>query len=249
MRNNKARRFALPMAIAGTMILAGCQKHAASSTPAAQSKATTPPAAPTVTLKASPGTITKGGSTALIWSSSNANQLTLYPGVGTVAAEGTQRVSPNDSMTYTLRATGPGGVATATATVDVAMSSVGSGPTAMANADQPFNVIVKDAYFDFNKSDLRPDAREALMHDADYLKAHPDIKITVEGHCDDRGGEEYNLGLGDRRAAATKQYLVSQGLSPNRIQIVSFGKEHPFCTTDNDACWQENRRGHLVGNP
>jgi peptidoglycan-associated lipoprotein len=125
---------------------------------------------------------------------------------------------------------------------------MGSGTTAGASVDQPFDVAVKDAYFDFNKSDLRPDAREALTHDADYLRTHPDIKIIVEGHCDDRGAEEYNLGLGDRRAEATKQYLVSQGVSGNRIQIVSFGKEHPFCTADNEACWQENRRGHLVGN-
>lgn len=117
-----------------------------------------------------------------------------------------------------------------------------------SNGDEPFNVAVKDAYFDFNKADLRTDARTALAHDADYLRAHPYLKITVEGHCDDRGGEEYNLGLGDRRAAATKDYLVSQGIPANRIQIVSFGKEHPFCTADDDACWQENRRGHLVGN-
>ncbi len=246
MRNDKARRIALPIAIAGILIFAGCQKHVASSTPAAQS--TAPPAAPTVTLKASPSTITRGGSVVLTWSSSNANQLTLSPAVGSVAAEGSQRVSPNDSITYTLRATGPGGAATATASVDVSVPSMASGTTAATSADQPFNVIVKDAYFDFNKSDLRPDARTALAHDADYLKAHTDIKITVEGHCDDRGGEEYNLGLGDRRAAATKQYLVSQGVSPNRIQIVSFGKERPFCTTDDEACWQENRRGHLVGN-
>jgi peptidoglycan-associated lipoprotein len=190
----------------------------------------------------------KGGSAVLTWSSSNANQLTLYPGVGTVVAEGMQRVSPNDSMTYTLRATGPGGSATATASVDVSEPSMGTGTTAVAHGDQPFNVVVKDAYFDFNKSDLRQDARESLMHDADYLKAHPDIKIIVEGHCDDRGGEEYNLGLGDHRAAATKQFLVSQGVSPDRIEVVSFGKERPFCTVEDETCWQENRRGHLVRN-
>ncbi len=183
----------------------------------------------------------------LTWHSTNANQLALYPGGGVVAAEGSQRVSPADSMTYTLRATGPGGTASATASVDVSAPSTGSGMMA-SSGEQPFNVIVKDAFFDFNKADLRADARTALTHDADYLRTHTDIKITVEGHCDDRGGEEYNLGLGDRRAEATKQFLVAQGVSANRIQIVSYGKEHPFCTADDDACWQENRRGHIVGN-
>lgn len=247
MRKNTTKRIAFPMAIAAILVFAGCQKHAATSTPAAQTAAPAP-AAPTVTLKASPGSITKGETTVLTWSSSNANQVTLYPGIGTVAAEGSQRVNPNDSMTYTLRATGPGGTASATASVDVSTPRTGSGMMANSNGDEPFNVAVKDAFFDFNKSDLRADARTTLAHDAEYLRAHPYLKITVEGHCDDRGGEEYNLGLGDRRAAATKDYLVSQGIPANRIQIVSFGKEHPFCTADDDACWQENRRGHLVGN-
>jgi peptidoglycan-associated lipoprotein len=157
-------------------------------------------------------------------------------------------VNPNDSMTYTARASGPGGTATATASVEVSAPSTGSGMMANSNGDEPFNVAVKDAFFDFNKSDLRADARTALARDAEYLRAHSSLKITVEGHCDDRGGEEYNLGLGDQRAEATKNYLVSQGISATRIQIVSFGKEHPFCTADDDACWQENRRGHLVGN-
>jgi peptidoglycan-associated lipoprotein len=240
-----SNRIAFSIAIAGILILAGCQKHAVTSTPAAQNAAPTP-AAPTVKLQASPPSITRGGSTVLTWSSSNANQLTLYPGGGIVAGEGSQKVSPGESTTYTLRATGPGGSATATASIDVSVPSMDSGKTT-STGDQSFAGNVKDAFFDFNKADIRPDIRVDLSHDAEYLRRHPEIKITIEGHCDDRGGEEYNLGLGDRRATETKQYLIAQGISADRIQIVSYGKERPFCNADNENCWQENRRGHLVG--
>jgi peptidoglycan-associated lipoprotein len=105
---------------------------------------------------------------------------------------------------------------------------------------------VRDAYFDFNKSDIRADAREALSKTADFLKNYPQIKVNIEGHCDERGSTEYNLALGDRRANATKQYLVSLGISADRITTVSYGKEKPFCMESNEACWQQNRRGHFV---
>ncbi|HLW98199.1 MAG TPA: OmpA family protein, partial [Candidatus Acidoferrales bacterium] len=218
-----------------------------SSTPAAQNAAPAP-AAPTVRLQASPPTITKGGSAVLTWSSSNANQLTLSPSGGSVAGEGSEKVSPNESMTYTIRASGPGGSATATASVEVSVRTTDSGNTT-AMGDQSFAGNVKDAFYDFNKADIRADARAALSHDAEYLREHPEIKIVIQGHCDDRGGEEYNIGLGDRRATEAKEYLVSQGISADRIQTVSLGKEQPFCTADNDDCWQQNRRGHLVGKP
>jgi peptidoglycan-associated lipoprotein len=105
---------------------------------------------------------------------------------------------------------------------------------------------VRDAYFDYDKADIRPDARAALSQTADFLKGHPSIKVTIEGHCDERGSTEYNLGLGDRRASAVKQYLVSLGVSADRLSTVSFGKEKPFCMESAEACWQQNRRGHFV---
>jgi peptidoglycan-associated lipoprotein len=105
---------------------------------------------------------------------------------------------------------------------------------------------VRDAYFDLDKADLRPDAREALSKTADFLKNYPTIKVNIEGHCDERGSTEYNLALGDRRAAAVKQFLVSQGISADRMSTVSFGKEKPFCMESNESCWQQNRRGHFV---
>ena len=104
----------------------------------------------------------------------------------------------------------------------------------------------RDAYFDLDKADLRPDAREALTKTAEFLRNYPQAKVTIEGHCDERGSTEYNLALGDRRAAAVKQFLVSQGISADRMSTVSFGKEKPFCMESTEACWQQNRRGHFV---
>src|SRR5882672_8232111 len=86
----------------------------------------------------------------------------------------------------------------------------------------------------------------ALSTTADFLKRYPSIRATIEGHCDERGSTEYNLGLGDRRASAVKQYLVSLGVSADRLSTVSFGKEKPFCNEHNEACYQQNRRGHFV---
>ena len=105
---------------------------------------------------------------------------------------------------------------------------------------------MRDAYFDLDKADIRADARAALSKTADFLKNYPQLKVTIEGHCDERGSTEYNLSLGDRRASAVKQYLVSLGISADRISTVSYGKEKPFCMESNESCWQQNRRGHFV---
>jgi peptidoglycan-associated lipoprotein len=112
--------------------------------------------------------------------------------------------------------------------------------------DALFLKEVRDAYFDLDKADVRADAREALSHTAEFLRNYPQLKVTIEGHCYERGSTEYNLGLGDRRAAAVKQYLISQGISADRLSTVSFGKEKPFCFESNEECWQKNRRGHFV---
>jgi peptidoglycan-associated lipoprotein len=105
---------------------------------------------------------------------------------------------------------------------------------------------LQDAFFDYDKSELREDARTALSKDADWLKKYPSTKLLIEGHCDERGTEEYNLALGDRRANATKEYLAALGITDSRVQTVSFGKDKPFCTSENDPCFQENRRAHFL---
>ena len=107
---------------------------------------------------------------------------------------------------------------------------------------------IQDAYFDYDKSDIRPDARDALTTNAATLKGiftdYPD-SVVVEGHCDERGSAEYNLGLGDRRATAAKEFLVQLGVPSDRLKTISYGKERPVCTESNESCWQKNRRAHF----
>jgi peptidoglycan-associated lipoprotein len=103
-----------------------------------------------------------------------------------------------------------------------------------------------DVFFDLDRSDIRDEGKSALQKDADWMKRWTSTQVTVEGHCDSRGSAEYNLGLGSRRATAVKEYLVSLGVAANRITTVSKGKEQPFCSDDNESCWQQNRRGHFV---
>jgi peptidoglycan-associated lipoprotein len=230
----------------GVVLLAGaCHKKKIAAPPPPPPPP--PPAAPTVTLSAEPSTIEKGQSSTLSWSSQNATSLDLEPGVGTVQAQGSTQVSPTDSTTYTITAKGPGGTATADARVTVTVPPPPPPPAPKGPTDQElFSQNVKDGYFDFDKSDVRPDAQQALTADADFLKAHPDIKFTIEGHCDERGSEEYNLGLGDRRANAAKSFLVNLGISADRITTISYGKDRPFCTDKTEACYQQNRVAHLV---
>jgi peptidoglycan-associated lipoprotein len=103
-----------------------------------------------------------------------------------------------------------------------------------------------DVYFDLDKSDLKDESRTTLQKNADWLKKWGTTKITVEGHCDSRGTTEYNLALGERRASAVRDYLVSLGVPGARIQVISKGKEAPICTEENEGCWSQNRRGHFV---
>jgi len=105
---------------------------------------------------------------------------------------------------------------------------------------------LQDAYFDYDQSDLRDDARSALSGNAEWLKKYPSIQILVEGHCDERGTSAYNLALGDRRANAARDYVASLGISAARLKTVSYGKERPFCTESSEGCWQQNRRAHFV---
>jgi peptidoglycan-associated lipoprotein len=105
---------------------------------------------------------------------------------------------------------------------------------------------LKDVYFDFNEATLRDDARTSLATDAQWLERNPSIQILIEGHCDDRGTEAYNLSLGDRRANAAREYLASLGVDGSRVKTVSYGKERPFCDQDTEPCWRENRRDHVL---
>jgi peptidoglycan-associated lipoprotein len=105
---------------------------------------------------------------------------------------------------------------------------------------------LQDAFFDYDKYELRDDARSALATDAEWLKKFSTMQILIEGHCDERGTNEYNLALGERRANAAKDYLVSLGIDGSRVKTVSYGKERPVCTEASETCWAKNRRAHLV---
>ena len=236
-------RASLIAVLAASVFTFGCNKKPKQVT--APPSAPPPPAAaqPTVSLQASPTAVEKGDAATLSWTSTDATQLTIAPDVGTVPAEGQKSVTPAASTTYTITASGPGGSATASARITVATAA----PAAPELTQEAiFLKEVRDAYFDFNKADIRADARTALAQTAQYLRNYPTERVTVEGHCDERGSTEYNLALGDHRASAVKQYLVSLGISADRINTVSFGKEKPFCMQSTEDCYQQNRRGHFV---
>ena len=138
-----------------------------------------------------------------------------------------------------------------------ARASAASSPSRMPDAATRARIQdllnrIQDAYFDYDKHDLRPDAEAALQKDAqalsEIIRQYPDFKLTVEGHCDERGSAEYNLGLGDARAGRAKEYLVALGLPGDQLRTVSYGKERPVCNDQNESCWQKNRRAHMTQN-
>jgi peptidoglycan-associated lipoprotein len=160
-------------------------------------------------------------------------------------------VSPGSSTTYHLAAQGAGGTAEATArlTVSAPSAPVEAAPEAAAPSPSEADLFarsIKDIYFDYDKFDLRPDDQATINADAAFLSAHPEIKFTIEGHCDERGSTEYNLALGDNRANAAREALVKAGVKADQIKTISYGKEKPFCSESTESCWQQNRRDHFA---
>ena len=227
------------------VLVAGCKKKIAPPPPA-------PPPAPvavkpTATISADRTSIKKGESVRLTWTTTDATNVSIAPEVGAVTAQGSTTVTPANSATYTITATGAGGSADASVSITVTIPP----PPPVVEAPKPtldelFLKEVRDAYFDYDKADIRADAKDALGRTAEFFRNYPQLRVTIEGHCDERGSTEYNLALGDRRANAVKQYLVSLGIPADRLTTVSYGKEKPFCMVSNETCWQENRRGHFI---
>jgi peptidoglycan-associated lipoprotein len=163
-----------------------------------------------------------------------------------VQPNGSQSVSPSDSTTYHLTAKGAGGTQEATARLTVTQPPPPPPPpTPTVSEEDLFSQNVRDVYFDYDKSDVRGDQQSSIQADAQFLGQHSNINITIEGHCDERGSTDYNLALGDQRASAVKNALTAAGVNASRIKTISYGKEKPFCNESNEACWQQNRRGHL----
>jgi peptidoglycan-associated lipoprotein len=202
-----------------------------------------------------PSTIERGQSAVLRWNVTGANNVAISNGLGTVPPTGTQRITPQQTTSYILTATGPDGDASRTATVTV----TGPPPPPVTNTNpnrRPIGTLesrlqsdLQDALYDYDSNNIRDDARVALTADADALKRiltdFPSAKINVEGHCDERGSAEYNLGLGDRRATSAKDFLVQLGVPADRLMTISYGKERPACTEADESCWQRNRRAHF----
>jgi len=125
---------------------------------------------------------------------------------------------------------------------------LGAGPVASRPRPAEFRPesSLKDIHFDFDRSAIRPLDASVLVQNANWMKANPNDLILIEGHADERGTNEYNLALGDRRARATKNYLVAQGVRASRVSILSYGEERPVCIEHNEGCWAQNRRGHFL---
>jgi len=256
----KNRKFSvICLAVALAMFAAGCKKKVPAPPPPPPPTPTptptpTRPAAPSISFSAEPTSIQRGQASTLRWQvSGDVTSVSIDQGIGTVPNTGNRRVTPNDSTTYTLTATGPGGTSTGAATVNVSTPPPPPPPPPPAvtqTLEQRLLGDVQDAYFDYDKSDIRSDARDTLTRNAAALKSiladFPSASIVVEGHCDERGSAEYNLGLGDRRASAAKDFLVSLGVPGDRLKTISYGKERPQCTEQNESCWQKNRRAHFA---
>lgn len=219
----------------------GCHKKSAQATPPPPPP---PPPAPTATLAANPAVIEQGQSATLTWQTNNATDINI-DGIGTVMASGSSTVTPSASTTYTLTAKGPGGSNDASTRVTV-NARVAQAPAPSISDEDLFARNVKDVLFDYDQSGIRTDQAANVHSDGAFLTQHPSIRVLVEGHCDDRGSEEYNLALGTHRAESLKQSLLQQGVSADRIKTVSYGKEKPFCTDNNEGCWQRNRVDHLA---
>jgi peptidoglycan-associated lipoprotein len=261
MRRTPCRCIALAMALLALMLSAnGCKPKPPKDLNPLNNRGTTVPKPPTtqsealapkISLIASPTAIEMGKSTTLSWESSNATSVTIDNGIGTVEASGGRTISPRASTTYKATATGQiGNPATAEVRVTVTPPITITGDQ---GGDKPPDKLyeqvqreITDSFFDYDQYSIRDDARTALLANARLLKKYPEVKITIEGFCDERGSEKYNLALGDRRAIAAKDFLTAQGIESSRIDTLSYGKEKSFCEEHNEDCWQLNRRAHFM---
>ena len=235
------KHLVLPVfALVALLGVAGCKKKPAPVPPAAEAPPAAAPA-PTAQLTATPTVISAGDQVQLSWRTTDASSVSI-DGIGDVPSTGVKTVTPTESTTYHLVARGEGGSADASARVTVNAPPAVAVPTNTMSAEEEFKANVQDVFFDYDTADLRSDAQATLAKDASYLVSHPNIKVVVGGYCDERGSDEYNLALGQNRANSAKTALVSAGVAPDRIRVVSYGKEKPFCTESNEQCWQLNRR-------
>jgi peptidoglycan-associated lipoprotein len=256
-------KFGVAVFAAALMIsAAGCKKKAPivnnppPTTAGPTRTAEPPPPAPLAvrinSFTGEPRSIERGQSATLRWSVGNSTDISIDQNLGPVAANGTRQVFPSQTTTYTLTAKGGGAQDTRSVTIEVSSSVPPPPPRPTGQRVSGADMLraAQDVYFDYDKNDIRAEGRDTLTKDADVIKgilqADPGFTIVIEGHCDERGSEEYNLALGDRRAIAVKEFLVQLGVPDDRLKTISFGKERPVCTDQDEGCYQKNRRGHLA---
>ena len=229
------------LALICTLVLAGC-RHNVTTAKAPQAP---PPqvAAPVANLSVNPATVERGQSAQLTWNTQNAATVTI-DGIGPVDSTGSRTITPNQTTTYHLSAKSSAGTAEANASVSV------HAPVARLAAptdEELFAKNIKDIFFNYDNAEINANEKSVLSTNLDFLAKHTALKILIEGHCDERGSDEYNMSLGESRAEQVKAALLQGGIGADRIKIISFGKEKPFCSTaENEACWQQNRRAHFV---
>lgn len=240
MKKRTLKCLTLFVVLAAILTLGACKKKVTPPPPPPPP----PPAAPTASLSASPDTIQPGQSATLSWQTTNATDVTLDG--SKVDPNGQSTVTPAQSTTYRLNAKGAGGTQEATARITVTAPPPPPPPAPSETEEEAFSKNVHDIFFDYDKYDLRPDQTATAQADAQWLAQHPNIKFTVEGHCDERGSTEYNIALGDNRAQAVVNALSQAAVGADRMKKMSFGKEKPFCTESTEDCWQQNRRAHFV---
>ena len=237
----RSRLFMPVVLLVALVAVAGCKKKEAPLAPETAPPTAPMAPAPTAQITATPTVISAGDQVVLSWRTSGATTISI-DGIGDVPSSGVKTVSPSTSTSYHLVAAGSGGTADATARVTVNSPPAVVVPTNTLSAEDDFKAHVQDAFFDYDTYDIRNDAQTVLAADASYLVSHPDVKVVIGGYCDERGSNEYNLALGQNRADAAKNALVTAGVAANRIRVVSYGKEKPFCAESTEECWQQNRR-------
>jgi peptidoglycan-associated lipoprotein len=262
MRMNMRTLCAAVFTVVLLLSVVACKKKVAAAPPPPPPVVETPPPPPTPAAAArinaftvEPASIQRGQAATLGWSVANATDINIDQGVGAVQANGNRQITPNNTTTYTLTARSAGGMDSRAVTVTVTAPPPPppKPPAPRITGLDMFNRDIAgggDALFDYDKSDIRPDAQQVLTRDADALKrifaADPSFTVVLEGHCDERGSAEYNLGLGDRRATSAKDFLMQLGVPADKIRSISYGKDRPVCTDANEACYQRNRRAHLA---
>jgi peptidoglycan-associated lipoprotein len=261
MKSHLWKRIAMVLSLSLLVFAAGCKKKVPPPPNLPPGSNNPPIGGPNDTgrslissFTAEPRTIAKGQSSTLRWSITGATDMSIDQGIGAIQSNGSRQVFPSVTTTYTLIANGPAGSDTKSVTVEVSTPPPPPGPGGPGGptltSSEMWSQQSQDAYFDYDKSDIRPDAAEALRHDADLMKQilqrDPNFSVLIEGHCDERGSAEYNLALGDKRAASAVDFLVQLGVPAGKLGRVSYGKDKPQCTEASEDCYQKNRRAHLA---